>query len=86
MTMDLLQILSLTAGTLTTAAFLPQAIKTIRTRDTRSISLVMYIVFTLGVLLWLVYGAATGQWAITISNLITFLLASVILVLKIRHH
>lgn len=82
--MTLMDIVSLVAGTLTTVSFLPQAIKTIRSRDTKGISLFMYVIFTAGVLLWLIYGLATSQWAIIISNLITFLLASVILVLKIR--
>ena len=44
------------AAILTTISFLPQAIMTIRTRDTESLSLAMYSSFTLGVLLWLVYG------------------------------
>ena len=44
------------AATLTTASFLPQAVLTLRTRDTRGISLAMYSAFTAGVALWLLYG------------------------------
>src|SRR5687767_3526924 len=50
------------AATLTTVAFLPQTIKTIRSRDTRSISLWMYLVFTVGVVFWLVYGIVLDSW------------------------
>jgi MtN3 and saliva related transmembrane protein len=76
-------IISYVAATLTTVAFLPQAVKTIKTRDTSSISLGMYILFTIGVLCWMVYGIATGQWSIIISNMITAVFAVVILTFKI---
>jgi MtN3 and saliva related transmembrane protein len=71
------------AATLTTASFLPQAILTLKTRDTESLSLGMYGLFTSGVLLWLIYGIFLANPAIIIANAITFLLASVILSFKI---
>jgi MtN3 and saliva related transmembrane protein len=71
------------AATLTTASFLPQAIKTIKTRDTEALSLGMYGMFALGVLLWLIYGLYLSNNAIIIANAITFLLASLILGFKI---
>jgi MtN3 and saliva related transmembrane protein len=71
------------AATFTTAAFLPQAILTIRTRDTESLSLGMYSMFALGVLLWLIYGVYLANNAIIIANAITFLLAVLILGFKI---
>ncbi|MBL8485128.1 MAG: hypothetical protein JNJ60_23235, partial [Rhodocyclaceae bacterium] len=52
----LTEALGLVAGTLTTIAFFPQARRILATRSTRDISLGMYALFTLGVLLWLVYG------------------------------
>ena len=70
------------AACLTTAAFAPQALRVIRTRDTRSISLVMYALFVAGVALWAVYGFLTGQLAILLANLVTFCLSGVILVYK----
>jgi MtN3 and saliva related transmembrane protein len=76
--------LSAAAALLTTAAFLPQAVQVIRTRDTRAISLAMYAMFTVGVALWEAYGLMTGQWSIIIANAITLVLASVILGLKLR--
>lgn len=73
------------AATLTTASFLPQAIKTFKTRDTESLSLGMYSMFTLGVLLWLIYGVYLVNMAIIVANAITFLLAAAILGFKIHN-
>ena len=73
------------AATLTTSAFIPQAIKTIRSRDTRAISLGMYVTFTSGIVLWFVYGLASDSLPIILSNALTFLLAAAILMLKIRY-
>jgi MtN3 and saliva related transmembrane protein len=73
------------AAVLTTLAFVPQASRTIRTRDTSGISLGMYVIFTAGVALWFLYGVAIGAWPVIIANGVTFLLAATILVLKLRH-
>ena len=72
------------AAVLTTISFLPQAIKVIRTRDTYSISLPMYIIFVLGIFLWILYGFATSQPSILLGNLVTFIFAGIILVYKIK--
>ena len=71
------------AATLTTASFVPQAILTLKTRDTESLSLGMYSTFTLGVLCWLIYGIYLGDKAIIIANSITLLLSALILFFKI---
>jgi len=71
------------AATLTTASFLPQAILTIKTKDTDSLSLSMYSIFTLGVLFWLIYGVYKSDNAIVFANAITLLLALSILSFKI---
>lgn len=71
------------AAALTTASFLPQAILTIKTKDTGSLSLSMYTLFTLGVLCWLIYGVYLSNKAIIIANAITFILAASILSFKI---
>ena len=73
------------AATLTTASFLPQAAKTIRSRDTRDISLLMYVVFTIGIGFWFGYGIVLGSWPMIASNAITFVLAATILALKLRY-
>ena len=73
------------AATLTTVAFVPQAIKTLRTRDTKGISLGMYGVFTIGLCFWLAYGIVLGSWPMIFSNVVTLVLALLILGLKLRH-
>lgn len=73
------------AAVLTTLSFLPQAILTIKTRDTQSLSLTMYGLFTAGVLMWLIYGWYKQDWAIIVANAITLMLASIILAFKIWH-
>jgi len=73
------------AAFLTTFSFLPQALKILKTRDTNSISLKMYIMFTSGVFCWLIYGIFTGLYHIIIANFITLLLAGAILVMKLRN-
>lgn len=73
------------AATLTTTSFLPQAIMTIKTRDTESLSLSMYSLFALGVLLWLIYGIHLSNKAIIVANAVTLVLAAVILGFKIHN-
>jgi MtN3 and saliva related transmembrane protein len=73
------------AATMTTLAFVPQAVKTIRSRDTRSISLGMYVVFTIGIGFWLVYGIALDSMPMILSNVVTFALSATILGLKLKH-
>jgi MtN3 and saliva related transmembrane protein len=72
------------AATLTTCAFIPQALRVWRTKHTQDISLMMYAMFTLGVALWLIYGVLLGSWPIIIANCITLLLAGVVLAMKLR--
>ena len=78
-------ILGLIAGTCTTAAFLPQLIKIWKTRSTRDISLLMYVVICTGILLWLIYGIMIGSVPVIIANAVTLVIAAMILVLKIRY-
>jgi MtN3 and saliva related transmembrane protein len=82
--MNLAEIIGAVAALLTTAAFVPQAFKVLRTRETAAISLTMYALFTAGVALWLAYGVITVQWSITIANAITLALAALILGVKLR--
>jgi len=71
------------AAALTTLSFVPQALLTLRTRNVAGISLGMYSAFTAGVALWLAYGLMLGEWPIVVANLLTLILASVILGLKV---
>jgi MtN3 and saliva related transmembrane protein len=73
------------AATLTTVAFIPQAWLTWKTRRADGISRGMYVGFTLGVALWLVYGLVIGAWPIVVANAITLALALFILGMKLRY-
>jgi MtN3 and saliva related transmembrane protein len=83
--MDKLTTLGLIAGTLTTAAFVPQLVKVWKSRSTKDISLLMYIVICTGILLWLIYGLLIFDLPIIVANAITFMIALAILILKIRY-
>jgi MtN3 and saliva related transmembrane protein len=83
--MQLNTILGLVAALCTTASFLPQALQTIKTKDTSGISLYMYGLFTLGTLLWLLFGIFTSNIPITAANFVTLLFASIILFYKIKY-
>ncbi len=81
--MEITAIIGNIAAFLTTSSFLPQAIKTIKTRDTESLSFPMYLLFVIGVALWLVYGILNKQLPIILGNLITLILAGIILVVML---
>ncbi len=83
--MDLISLLGYFAGTLTTLAFLPQLLKVIKTRSTKDISLLMFIVFTIGIFLWLIYGLLIASPPIIIANLVTLAIASMILFFKLKY-
>lgn len=83
--MTYITIIGFIAAALTTGSFLPQAIKTIRTNETKSISLSMYLFFTIGTLLWLIFGILSTNIPILVANAITLAFASIILFYKIKH-
>ena len=78
-------LIGLAAAFCTTIAFLPQVLKTWRTRSTGDISLAMFLVFTSGIFLWLVYGLIIGDLPLILANGITFVLSGTILYFKLRH-
>ncbi|MEQ9314674.1 MAG: SemiSWEET transporter [Henriciella sp.] len=77
--------IGLIAAFLTTASFLPQALMVLRTRNTESLSLTMYSMFTAGVACWLVYGLIIGSMPMIVANVITLGLAAVILGMKVKN-
>ncbi len=78
-------ILGFAAGTLTTIAFVPQFLKAWKTKSTKDISLSMFLIFTIGVALWLIYGIMKLDYPIIAANAITVTLASMILAMKIKY-
>ena len=83
--MNLFESLGYLAAILTTIAFFPQVIKIYKTKETKSISLAMYIVFTLGIFLWLVYGIHLKSIPMILANAITLLSAIYILWMKVKY-
>ena len=70
---------------LTTLCWLPQALKIIREKETRALSLPGTSAFTLGIMLWLIYGLAIGDWPLIGSNAATLALMAPILTMKLRY-
>lgn len=83
--MEYVNTLGLVAGTLTTVAFLPQVVKTWRTRVARDISLGMFAIFSAGSLLWALYGVFIHSLPIVLANTVTLALALTVLYFKIRY-
>lgn len=81
----MIEVIGSFAAMLTTLCWVPQAVRTIRTRETRAISLWAQLALACGILLWLVYGLLIGSWPLIIANTVTFLLVSTILSLKLRY-
>jgi MtN3 and saliva related transmembrane protein len=77
--------IGLAAAFCTTVAFLPQVIRTWRTRSTGDLSLGMFLVFTTGIFLWLVYGLYVQDVPLIAANSVTFVLSGTILFFKLRH-
>lgn len=83
--MEFITALGLLAGTLTTMSLLPQLFKIRRTKSAGDISTGMFVVFCVGVVLWLIYGMINRDIAIITSNFITLVLSLTILILKAKY-
>ena len=81
--MTTINIIGYFAAILSTVGFLPQAIKVLKSRQTRDISLMMYLIITIALLTWSVYGFLTQQWHIVIANSISFCFTLPVLILKL---
>jgi len=80
-----IDVIGATGAVLTTLCWLPQAFKVIREKETRALSLPATAAFTIGVLLWLIYGLAIDDWPLIGSNAVTFTLMTPILAMKLRY-
>jgi len=81
----LVEAIGYTAGTLTTVAFVPQVLKTWRSKSADDLSFVMLITFTMGVALWLIYGALIASLPVILANAVTVALSAVLVALRIRY-
>ncbi len=83
---DIFEIIGLIAAVLTTTAFVPQVYRTWRMKSADSLSLTMYIIFFVGIILWLVYGIHLKSLAMILSNIVTAVLALLLIIFKIRYN
>ena len=83
--MDLFTIIGLVAAVCTTISFVPQAIRIIKTKHTKDLSLTMYSILTTGVFLWLAYGILVKDLPIILANGITLIFTATILFLIIKY-
>ena len=81
----LIDVIGTAGATLTTLCWLPQALKIMREKETRALSLPATAAFTFGIVLWLIYGLAIGDWPLIGSNAVTLVLMGVILATKLRY-
>jgi MtN3 and saliva related transmembrane protein len=84
-TLPLIDVIGAAGAMLTTLCWLPQALKVIREKETRALSLPATGAFTAGVVLWLIYGVAIGDWPLIGSNAVTLTLMAPILAMKLRY-
>ena len=82
--MNLVDTLGIAAGFISTLAFLPQVIKVCRTQSTKGISLGMYLLYTLGLLLWAIYAWMIEAWALFATEIVTGIMTFYILVMKVK--
>lgn len=78
-------VVGLIAGTFTTISLLPQVIKTIKTRETKDISMAMYIILITGMILWIIYGVLIESQPVILANAVSMLLAFIVLIFKIKY-
>jgi len=83
--MDYIELIGISAGILTTISFIPQVIQVIKTRSTKDISLFMFLIFSTGVLCWLIYGILRTSPAMIISNAIILVSSLIIIGFKLKY-
>ncbi len=83
--MSFVTLIGFAAGTLTTLSFVPQVMKSYRTKRCDDLSAGMLLAFTSGVTLWLVYGLFLRSAPIISANAVTLALLAIILVMKVRY-
>lgn len=83
--MDPIFLIGSTAAVLTTFAFVPQLIKAAKSKKTGDLSLLMYVLFSLGVSLWMVYGILLGEAPIIIANALSLIMGLYLVCLKVKY-
>ncbi|WP_413774269.1 SemiSWEET family sugar transporter [Polaribacter sp. PL03] len=79
------EIIGLVAALLTTISFLPQVYKTWKTKDTSGLSLTMFVVFFIGIILWLIYGIYLNSLPMILANSITATSSLYLIIMKLKY-
>lgn len=85
MVFDLIEAIGFVAGVCTSVSFVPQVYKTWNTKSVKDISFLMYAVLCTGVSLWIIYGLIIGSLSVICSNIVTFILAVSMILMKLRY-
>lgn len=83
--MDFYETLGMLAAALTTASFLPQVYKTWKTKQTEGLSLTMYLIFFIGIVLWLIYGIHIDSLPMILANGITAISSLFLVIMKLKY-
>jgi MtN3 and saliva related transmembrane protein len=83
--MKITTLLGLIAATLTTLSFVPQVVKTWKMKETRDISLSMFVMLAIGIVLWTVYGFIIKDLPVILANCVSFILTAIIILFKVRY-
>jgi MtN3 and saliva related transmembrane protein len=81
--MNFITIIGFCAALFTTISNIPQAIKIIRTKETKGVSATSYLALLIGLVLWVIYGILRDDWPIMVSNGISATICAIVLVLKL---
>jgi MtN3 and saliva related transmembrane protein len=83
--MNRIEIVGVVAGVLSCTTFLPQVVKTYKSKSTKDVSLVMFIIATVSSALWLIYGILMKSFSVTYTNVIVFIFSVIMLYLKLKY-
>ena len=83
--MNRIEIVGIVAGALSCTTFLPQVVKTYKSKSTKDVSLVMFIIATVSTALWLIYGMLIDSFSVTFTNVIVFISSTIMLYLKVKY-
>ena len=83
--MKITTLIGLLAATLTTLSFVPQVVKTWKMKETRDISLSMFLILGIGIILWTVYGFMIQDLPVILANCVSFIFTAIIIFFKVRY-
>ncbi len=83
--MNMKLVIGIVAATLTTVSFIPQVVKAARSKKTEDLSLLMFVLFSAGVFLWMVYGILLGEIPIILANALGLTMGLYLVYLKIKY-